>query len=91
MPKRTSQKVPENAIIVRTYDEFFHEVDAFGHGERNLLIVIGPAGARVQVIWSRIGCISAAKRSKVGAGRAAQGVTLRPEAQATTWTISSAS
>lgn len=44
MPKRTSQRVPENAAIVRTYDEFFHEVDAFGHGERNLLIVVGPAG-----------------------------------------------
>jgi len=44
MPKRTSQKVPENALIVRTYDDFFREVDAFGHGERNLLIVVGPAG-----------------------------------------------
>jgi hypothetical protein len=44
MPKRTSRKVPENAIIVRTYDDFFREVDAFGHGERNLLIVVGPAG-----------------------------------------------
>jgi hypothetical protein len=44
MPKRTSTEIPKDAMIVRTYEEFFHEVDAFEHGERNLLIVIGPPG-----------------------------------------------
>jgi hypothetical protein len=44
MPKRTSSRVPKNAMIVRTYAEFFSEVEAFDHGERNLLIVVGPAG-----------------------------------------------
>ena len=44
MPKRTSAEIPRDAMIVRTYEEFFREIDAFEHGERNLLIVIGPPG-----------------------------------------------
>lgn len=44
MPKRTSTKIPKDALIVRTYKEFFREVEAFDHGERNLLIVVGPPG-----------------------------------------------
>jgi hypothetical protein len=44
MPKRTSTKVPRNATILRTYAEFGREVEAFDHGERNLLIIVGPPG-----------------------------------------------
>lgn len=44
MPKRTSQKVPRGAAIIRTYSDFYAEIDAFEYGERNLLIVVGPPG-----------------------------------------------
>lgn len=44
MPKNTSRKVPKGAEIIRTYDDFYAEIDAFEHGERNLLIVVGPPG-----------------------------------------------
>jgi len=43
-PAKVLTDIPKDAMIVRTYEEFFHEVDAFEHGERNLLIVIGPPG-----------------------------------------------
>lgn len=42
MPKRTSSKIPDGAMIIRTYAQLHAEVDAFAHGERNLLIIIGP-------------------------------------------------
>ena len=44
MPKRTSQKIPKGAVIIRTYQDFYTEIDAFEYGERNLLIVVGPPG-----------------------------------------------
>lgn len=44
MPKRTSQKVPKGAEIIRTYKDFYAEIDAFEYGERGLLIVVGPPG-----------------------------------------------
>lgn len=44
MPKRTSQKIPKGAVIIRTYKDFYTEIDAFEHGERNLLVVVGPPG-----------------------------------------------
>jgi hypothetical protein len=44
MPKRTSRKVPKGATIIRTYADFYGEMDAFEHSERNLLIVVGPPG-----------------------------------------------
>lgn len=44
MPKRTSSKIPDGAMVIQTYEQLHTEVDAFAHGERNLLIVIGPAG-----------------------------------------------
>jgi hypothetical protein len=44
MPKRTSHKIPKGAVVVRTYRDFYTEIDAFEHGERNLLIVVGPPG-----------------------------------------------
>lgn len=44
MPKRTSSKIPSGAVLLRTYAELRREVDAFAHGERNLLIVVGPPG-----------------------------------------------
>lgn len=44
MPKRTSSKVPDGAVLVRSYDDLHREVDAFVHNERTLLIVVGPPG-----------------------------------------------
>src|SRR5262245_26016694 len=44
MPKRTSAKVPHAAVVVRTYEGLDAEMDAFAHGERSLLIVVGPPG-----------------------------------------------
>ena len=44
MPKRTSSKMPKGAITVRSYEAFHHHIDAFRHGERNLLVVVGPPG-----------------------------------------------
>ena len=44
MPKRTSQRVPKRAEVIRSYADFYGEMDAFGHGERTLLIVVGPPG-----------------------------------------------
>src|SRR4051812_32266090 len=44
MPKRTSSKVPQGAIVLRTYDSLRREIDAFSHRERNLLTIVGPAG-----------------------------------------------
>lgn len=44
MPKRTSQKIPKGAVILRTYADLYTEIDAFEHHERNLLIVVGPPG-----------------------------------------------
>lgn len=44
MPKRTSQKIPKGAVVIRTYRDFYTEIDAFEHHERNLLIVVGPPG-----------------------------------------------
>lgn len=44
MPKNTSRKQPRRAEIVRTYADFYREIDAFEYGERGLLIVVGPPG-----------------------------------------------
>jgi len=44
MPKRTSTKIPGGALVLRTYADLRREVDAFAHGERNLLVVVGPPG-----------------------------------------------
>ncbi len=44
MPKNTSKKIPKGAVVVRSYEDFYAEVDAFAHGERNLVIVVGPPG-----------------------------------------------
>lgn len=44
MPKNTSRKVPRGAETVRTYADFYSEIDAFEYGERGLLIVVGPPG-----------------------------------------------
>jgi hypothetical protein len=44
VPKRTSKKVPAGAVPVLTYTSLFAEIDAFAHGERSLLVVVGPPG-----------------------------------------------
>lgn len=44
MPRRTSAKIPAAATVIRNYAELHDEIDAFRHGERNLLIIIGPPG-----------------------------------------------
>lgn len=44
MPRTTATKIPEGAIILRTYAEFESYLLAFAKGHINLLIVVGPPG-----------------------------------------------
>jgi hypothetical protein len=44
MPKNTSARIPNDAVVIRTYDRFRSEIDAFAHNERSLLVIVGPPG-----------------------------------------------
>lgn len=54
MPRNTSEKVPAGAMLLRTYAELEREYDAFAHGERNLLIVVGPPGTAESTAGRRV-------------------------------------
>ena len=50
MPKRTSTKIPKDAMIVRTYEEFFREVEAFEDGLASSREAVGKGRVRLHAV-----------------------------------------